>query len=78
MPRGPNDEPKIDVAIRTPDGDTRWAVQSTSSIEAALDAGFQVAVDGNGFYVRNWTSFEEDFASIDAAARAFLEGLEDS
>jgi hypothetical protein len=76
MSRNPEDgEPTIDVSIRTPTGDATWPVQSTSAIEGALDAGLQVGVDGNGFYVRNWSAFEESFASIDEAAQAFLDGV---
>ncbi len=75
MPRNPQaGQPTINVEVRTPTGDAEWPVTATPSIEKALKLGFQAGVDTNGFYVRNWASFEEDFASLDEAAQAFLCG----
>ena len=57
--------------------DLRWNVKDESGVIArAMDLGVNLGVDANGFWVRNWPSHEDDFPSIEAAARAFVEAEE--
>lgn len=59
-------------------GEVAWQLDGPSEeLCRALDAGFRPAVDHNGWWVRNWSSHEEDFWTLNEAAQAFLNELED-
>ena len=75
-----DEEPEIIVPVMLPGGEqTQWNIKGEDDeedvIRTAVDSGLRVAVDHNGFWVRNWPSHEESFGTLREAAEAFVDAM---
>lgn len=67
----------IEILMKTPVGVTFWPVARTEAIAIADAQGLRLAVDANGFWVRNWSDYSESFPTVEDAAKAYLQAKED-